>query len=360
MITTIIISLIAILFAWSARFQKTKYGLEIAFITITAFMSIRYNFGNDYSAYLEMFLKVGSDINIDITSESTELGWLFLNKIFQPIGFFGMVIVLTVFEYTVIYRLIKKYVPKNWYWLSVFIFTFSTSFMLIGASMMRQFLAMCITIIAVEFIVKKRWIISILIVILASLFHTSALIFLPLCFLGYLDISFSKGGAIIFFGVYLIFYLLASIVLRDFIINLLGLGQLNRYEIYLNAGIEEKSFGLGVLFNMIMFLFLLFHQKYQSKNMKIIFLLFSFYFLFYSVVDIAPLISRVAFYFSILSIICYPLMFKFMSNKLIKYSLMMGYILLTIIIFTSFFNKTGIWHEHFYKYQTIFSATSWM
>lgn len=358
---TIIISLIAILFAWIARFQKTKYGgLEVAFILLTVFMSIRYNFGNDYPAYLKMFQDIETYSLNELLIDRTEIGWLFLNKIFQPIGFFGMVIVLTVFEYIVIYRLIKKYVPKNWYWMSVFIFTFSTSFMLVGASMMRQFLALCITIIAVEFIVKKRWIISILIVILAALFHTSALIFLPICFLGYLNISFSKGAAIVFFGVYLIFYLLASMVLRDFIINLLHLEQLNRYEVYLNFGIEVKSFGLGVLFNMIMFFFLLVHQKYQSKNMKIIFLLFSFYFLFYAVVDIAPLVSRVAFYFSILSIICYPLIFEFMNNKIIKYSLMMGYFLLTIIMYKSFFSPTGIWYESYYDYQTIFSASSWM
>ncbi|HHX67992.1 MAG TPA: hypothetical protein GX708_08095, partial [Gallicola sp.] len=112
---TIIISLIAILFAWIARFQKTKYGgLEAAFILLTIFMSIRYNFGNDYPGYLNRFLSIGAFSNIDLTLESTEIGWAVLNLLFQPIGFFGMVIVLTVFEYAVIYRLIKKYVPKEW------------------------------------------------------------------------------------------------------------------------------------------------------------------------------------------------------------------------------------------------------
>ena len=61
----------------------------------------------------------------------TEIGWTFLCWIFQPIGFFGMIIVLTIFEYIVIYRLIKKYIPKDWYWFSVLIFTLNTNNMLV-------------------------------------------------------------------------------------------------------------------------------------------------------------------------------------------------------------------------------------
>ena len=162
MFATLVISLIAILFAWIARFQKTKYGgLEFAFILLTVFMAIRYNFGNDYPAYLNIFIKIGRN-NIP---DRLEAGWVLLSKLFQPIGFFGMIIVLTIIEYSIIYWLIKKYIPKQWYWLSVFIFTLNTSFLLIGASMMRQFLAMCVCLIAIEFIIRKKMIKSILIVL---------------------------------------------------------------------------------------------------------------------------------------------------------------------------------------------------
>lgn len=43
MIVTIIISFIAILFAFLAKYKKFSYGLEIALIILTIFVAISYN-----------------------------------------------------------------------------------------------------------------------------------------------------------------------------------------------------------------------------------------------------------------------------------------------------------------------------
>lgn len=361
MLATIIISLLAILFAWLARFQKSKYGgLEVAFILLTVFMSIRYNFGNDYPGYLEDFLRVGNYSNLDFSFEHSELGWLILLKVFQPIGFFGMIIVLTVFEYVVIYRLIKKHVPKDWYWLSVFIFTLNTGYMLVFGSMMRQFLAMCIFLVAVEFIIKKRLLISILLVILASLFHTSALVMLPFCFFGYLDISLSNRTALIWFSSYILLYFFAAELLGEYFFKFLELEQFQRYETYIGGNKTALSSGLGAVFLFILYAVLLFHQRCQTKSMKIIFILFSFNVIFSMFADIAPLVGRLGYYLSVLSIVCYPLMFKAIKNKIWRYALLAGYIIITLKGFNDFFDPSGIWYDSFYTYQTIFSANFWM
>lgn len=361
MFASLIISSIAILFAWLARFQNSKYGgLEVAFILLTVFMSIRFNFGNDYSGYLDTFLRIGRYSYFDPSSENLELGWTFLCWIFQPIGFFGMIIVLTIFEYAVIYRLIKKYVPKDWYWFSVLIFTLNTGYMLVFGSMMRQFLAMCIFILAVDFIINRRWIISILIVLFASLFHTSALVLLPFSFFGYLNISLTKKKALMWLGVYLLLYFAAVELLGDYFFNFLRLAQFERYEVYIGGEKGGADTGLGIIFYMILYAFLLFHQKYQSKNMKIIFMLFAISVFFYVFADIAPMIGRLGYYFSIFSIICYPWLFKVIKNDVTKYSLMIAYLVVMAKSFIGFFDPDGIWYKSFYTYQTIFSASSWM
>ncbi|WP_150452010.1 EpsG family protein [Arenibacter lacus] len=360
MFATIIVSLTAILLAWMARFQKSKYGgLEVAFIILTIFMSIRFNFGNDYPAYLDYFKKIGSYSNFDIQLETTEIGWSLLNKLFQPLGFFGMIIALTVFEYAVIYRLIKKYIPKNWYWLSVFIFTFNNAYMLVSGSMMRQFLAMCIFILAIDFIVKKRWLVSILLVFLASFFHSSALILLPFCFLGYLNLSITRKTAWIWFGLYITLYFLAVEILGKYFFMLIELEQFNQYQYYLGHEKTAKGTGIGVIFNMLIYLVLLLHQRFQSHNLRMIFILFAFSVFFYLFSDIAPLTGRLGYYFSIFSIICYPMMFEKTKNNYLKYSLLIGYISITTKVFLDFFDPAGIWYESFYTYQTIFSQTSW-
>lgn len=361
MFATITISLIAILFAWSARFQKSKFGgLELAFMLLAVFMSIRYNFGNDYAAYLNEFLEIGRVSNINIILEQSEFGWILLNKIFQPIGFFGMVIVLTVFEYIIIYRLIKKYVPRDWYWLSVFIFTFNTAYMLVFASMMRQFFAMCIFILAVEFILQKRLFISILLVLLASLFHVSALILLPFCFFGYVNITLTNSKAIMWFGVYLIFHFFAVKLLSSYFFKIIEFEQFQSYEGYVGREKDGVDTGFGVIFSMLMYVFLLFHQRYQSRNIKLIFLLFAVSFFFNVFEDIAPLTVRLGYYFSVFSIICYPLLFNVIRKDFLKYLLLISYIIVVLKSFIDFFDPSGIWFQHFYTYQTIFSAFLWL
>jgi len=358
MFATLIISFTAILSAWIVRFQNSKYGgFEVAFILLTIFMSIRYNFGNDYRAYSNLFLELGNYKNHDFVR--TEVGWNFLCWLFQPIGFFGMIIVLTIFEYAVIYRLIKKYVPKDWYWLSVLIFTLNTDYMLVCGSMMRQFLAMCIFILAVEFIVKKRWLTAIVFILLASLVHTSALVLLPFCFLGYLNISLTNKKALMWLGVYVLVFFAAVELLGDFVFNFLVLDQFEKYEVYVGEEKEAVDTGLGVIFNMVLYAFLLFYQKYQSENMKIIFMLFAISVFFNVFADIAPLIGRLGYYFSFFSIICYPWLFKMIKNDLLKYSLMIAFVIVMAKSFIGFFDPAGIWYKTFYNYQTIFSATSW-
>lgn len=74
----------------------------------------------------------------------------------QTIRLFSLVIVLTAFEISVYYWFIKKYIPKEWYWFAVFIYVFNPNFMLTQSSMMRQTLAMCIVLLSIPYIYKKR------------------------------------------------------------------------------------------------------------------------------------------------------------------------------------------------------------
>ena len=362
MFATIIISFIAIFLAWLARFDKFKFGLELSFILLTIFMSIRYNFGNDYIVYLDLFNNTNlfADFKNAIHSNQFEIGWNILSFLFKPIGFFGMIIFLTIFEYFVIYKTIKRHVPQDWYWFAVFIFTFNIANMLVCASMMRQFLAVCIFLLSIDYIIQKKWIISILLVLLASSFHTSALILIPFCFIGFLDINLTTKKVVIWFSVYLLLYFFATFFLRDLFYKILSIEQFQRYQVYLGGEKERLGTGLGLIYSMIINLVLLLHQKYQSHEMKIIFILFFTSVFFYLFSEIAPIAGRLGYYFSILSIVCYPSMFHVIKNLILKYILLSGYIIVTLKTFIDFFDPSGIWYKSFNTYQTIFSVSNWM
>lgn len=68
-------------------------------------------------------------------------------------------------------------------WLSIFLFVASTDYTGWMFNGTRQFLAACVTFTALPFIVKKKYVPSILLILLASRFHQSALLMLPMIFI---------------------------------------------------------------------------------------------------------------------------------------------------------------------------------
>ena len=150
--------LLSMFFAELPR-QRFRYGLEIAWLIIFAFLAIRYDFGNDYLAYKDIFDDINAFHNFLIDKdEHVEAGWQILCRMFRPFGFQVMVVCLTAFECLVYYRFIKEYVPERYYWFSIFIFVFNPSLMLIGASMLRNELAIALFVLSTNYIRDRRFI----------------------------------------------------------------------------------------------------------------------------------------------------------------------------------------------------------
>ena len=368
MIHALIVSLIAVLFAYLVRFRGFKYGLECAFCIITVFLAIRYDWGNDYMGYFYGFDEYNrSSIDLfDFDGLSSlrakgELGWVFLNKLCAPIGFFGMVIVLTLFENYVLYRFIKNNVPAQWYWLAIFIFTFDPILMLTGASMMRQFLAMCIYILSIKYIFKHEIIKFVLLVLLASMFHTSALILLPTYFLGYIKVNTSFKSVFWIIPLYLIWLFVSPSLFEGSVLWFLDTEKFEVYNYYWDNDDVQKGggIGLGNLFYSALLIVFLTQLKSVDKYGRLLIILYLLSVLFIPLTAIAPMVSRVGFYFSILSIACYPIVFKkWMLAPIFKYAFIGAYILLLVYTYINFF-YSEVWYDKFFEYQTVFSAPSW-
>ena len=110
MFVVFIVAIVSTLLAYSAS-KGNKYGLHQAFILITLFFCFRYDFGSDYLAYLQMFNNINRynigllDFNsLSIFSEKGELGWVLLNKLFNPFGFFGLIAFLSILENYIIFN----------------------------------------------------------------------------------------------------------------------------------------------------------------------------------------------------------------------------------------------------------------
>ncbi|MEG0808464.1 MAG: EpsG family protein, partial [Alistipes sp.] len=249
---TLIIGLIVVFLSWLSRYNKTRYGLEVGFVILTVFLAIRYNWGNDYPGYLNGFIDINSygiglfDWDAFSSFREDEVGWVFLNRLFAPVGFFGLVIALTIFEHVVLYRFIKKYVPVDWYWFAVFIYVFSSEYMLTGSSMMRQFLAMCIYLIAIDFMIAKRPVYFFLLILLAATFHTSAYILLPTYFIRYLNFKIKPHYLLVAIPVFFVWTTYAIDILGGSVNSLLVLEQFDKYEAYVGHKYTD-ALGTGLV-----------------------------------------------------------------------------------------------------------------
>lgn len=105
-----------------------------------------------------------------------------------------MVAALNIFQNVIVYKTIKKYVEKSWWPMAVFIYLFSTCLYLLNFSMMRQGLVVCVFLWSWQWIVEKKWVKTVLVLLICVNIHKSAFFLLPFAFLGFIPmkmVSFS-------------------------------------------------------------------------------------------------------------------------------------------------------------------------
>lgn len=357
--TVAVVGIIAMFLAY-IKPDKFKYGLELAWLVIFVFLAIRYNFGNDYEGYRENFDYFNSYRNFDIHDDTVhaEYGWIYLCRLFSPLGFFGMVIFLTAFECWVYYRLIKKYVERKWQWFAIFIFVFTPSLMLIHASMMRQALATALFVFGFQYIVNRKIIPYVILIYLATTVHASAIILYPVFLLGYIrDIRFYKysAGLIIIVYVYLLY---TSAGLLEYVHAITEFTDMGKYLETYNARTDNVSWGVGAVLTFYIFSYILFTISLYSKEIRLLFLLLVIGFFTTPFAIMLPMVGRLSYYFLIISIVCYPTIVStsFVSKyaNLCRYLASFTIILLTLYSYITFF-QNEVWQDAYSTYYTIFS-----
>ena len=359
MIGSLFFNIIALLFALKGSLTKHSRGLLYSVISVFVFLAIRYDFGNDYMAYFERFHEINQYYSFSLDMfliKGNEFGWVYLNHIFKPFGFFGMQIFLAGFSCYILYRFIEKYVHQKHYWFAMFIYIFQPYNMLVLSSAMRQAVVVSLFLLATDYLIQKKPIRYISIILFGSLFHTTSLFLLPLVFLSYVKIK-PKIGYIflltlitflfIYFGDY-IFNLSSQLILQYFE---------DEYSRYLKIDSSNVGVGIGFAINTIIYIILFYNfKKTKIPWQVLIFNIIVLSFLFVPLSISIPLVSRINFYFTPFLMIGYPLALKNMKKQTSKLVFVGLIFISTIYQFFHFFNSLT-WIEKFYEYKTIFSAS---
>lgn len=343
----------AILFAFLESKKILKNGLMISFFILFLFLSLRYDFGNDYIAYLNMFKEISNGIiTIDFEdANAIEVGWVYLCKFFKPFGFFVMITFLAIINCYVFYVLVKKYVPNKYYWFSLFIYLINPFLFLVESSSMRQTTALLLFLFSIQFIVNRNFIKFAVFIGLASLFHDSAIILLLTYFIASPSII-NKKTIIIYASVFLFFLIFGEIVFRT-IAPYIDL-YFNKYNIYTES-FESSDFGSGAgfLFLILFFCSLLYYSKGESGITTVILKIGLLYYVFYPFGIFLPMFGRIQMYYEPVLIVAMPLLLQKIKNPLHNKIFIFLILFYYLYIFIDFFN-TPLWSS-FNEYKTIFS-----
>ena len=209
----------ALLLVWSFLFfglrkpnKKLKLlFLFVCFLQLLLIALFRNDLGFDYQMYTEGFYRMGMEGFSNLSYLDWEIGFVLFTKV---IVFFtkNHVIYLAIISAICfactgwfIYKFSKKI------WLSVILYV-NLYFFFLSMNFLRQSIAISITLFAWQFLQKKKFLPYLVIIIIAALFHTTALIMIPVYFI--VKIKPSTLLALLYCYALLFFYISSEGFLR--------------------------------------------------------------------------------------------------------------------------------------------------
>ena len=362
MIVLLVAGCFALFLAYYASRDEIPFGLEGAFLIAAFVAAIHYNYGNDYRGYVQIFHSITiSDFNwFDLINKKIykEPGWALLNYFFEPFGFFAMVAFLGVFQNFVYYLFVKRFVPKEWWVLGVFIYLFSDVLWVLNMSMMRQGLAGTLFVLAwiIGDVQKKLIPISCLILFIASTVHSSALLLLPLPLIFYLKKNITPYLTFIFLFLF-VFMFFKPDLFNDISILFADVEDINRLLLKYEGSSRQISYGIGFILILLPFFLMLFfllkNNDLSERELQCI-VLASLGYLILPFKEIVPILGRYTYYFTAFSIAAIPLIYR--QIKWPHRFFWLGSFLLLYIYSYFFFFYSPIWIDNYLIFHSIFEV----
>lgn len=325
------------------REKKVPFFI-MSFILLFFILSIRYDYGNDYSSYMEIFENIKTN---NFAWGTSDIGFKWLNQISPTYQF--LIVIHSFFYMFTIYELMKKFLNRNNLWVGLVVLLVNPYLFLIHLSSLRQTLAMCCFIWAVLFLVENKKILSFILIAVGISFHKSAIILIPIMFI----LTMKKNKKIWVQGSFVATLILVATPLFDILLSFIMKFLPAHYSIvYLN----EKS-GNSLLSTILSFIiYLIVLTSYDRLEDKEIIL--GKLMIIGSVISVLTykisMLTRVQSYFDVFFIVLFPIILNKQESKFkkfIMFSLVMGIYLLR---YYSFFTNP-LWIENYSHYKSIFT-----
>lgn len=322
-----------ILFYLSLVFISTRNNsksLKWCCVVVALYYGLRYDYMPDYMAYYDAFKRFAdSNYIYDTSTDHFEYGWVLLNKIFAPLGYFIFVFVCScVFAYGV-FKMVKCFNLDNKMLPIVFLGYFSQPITAVLCSAQRQFLVTGVFLLALSSLVFRkvdniksmlstRLLFYFLLMFLCTYLHTSAFVLLLIPFLYIIPRNYTS---IFFLIVFLILFTLYGETYLPFMFN----DFVEASDIYSYLTDENIKDGTDLtIMSIITYLFQLFFlintlsNKLISKDEAVIVTIGIIVIVISFTAPYLPQVYRIAMYFTLLFFLAIPIVYKYQSVQLKK------------------------------------------
>lgn len=337
-----VVFLLALVLSCPVPGRKNTIGLNLGLGLLFAFLALRYGYGNDYMAYLDIHRALTAGLP---SHGQRDLLFAYLNLLIPSFPWF---VAVTSFMYILaIGHLIKSNLAPGDYWFGILVLLLNPYLFLVHLSAMRQTLAICIFIVAVDFAVRRRMLAYCLLVIIAAGFHRSALILLPFYFV--LNQSrITRGGVVV---ICLLIGVLIATPIFDMILAKC-IERFPQYGIYIQQGLQN-SLRSTVISSFFFFVVLLNQKRLVGREM--VYGKLSLIGTSLSLLAIRlSMITRIGMYFEVFMIVTLPQVFARMKNRVYRRALFLIMLLILVGRYVSFF-ANPLWNEAYSSYRTLFS-----
>ena len=359
---------IGLILIFSIVFFENKKNTNLPYwslcLILVLLAALRYSVGGDTQGYMDMweYLPTLTELrSFDFFGLNMyQPFWYVINAIAKYIydDFVSIQIILAIIVNFSIFSLFNKYSSYRFTCILVY---YLMSYPYFNFEILRESLSICVFLFSISFLINKKWIKYFLLITIAFLFHTSAIIlfFLPL-FLPLLEKKINFQSVMYLTGISL---LITSSYSIDFIISNLFPSLKTLVEIYL----EWEWPLIGLIVNLIkcllIYLLIMLRQKYNLHQPMIdiplkIYMFFSIFTL------IMPIGQRFQNYFIMFFIMGFvDLLCKFRGKEfIIKYTIVLFFTLVTLFYYLQ--DTTGLtgvesrFGELFYPYFSVFDEVN--
>lgn len=243
-----------------ARHKAVRiFYCSYSWLQMTLVAALRWQNGVDYNQYYNTFYEISyANSWAEVLQRREELGFLMFNRAMSYIT--GNIIVYLFVYYGILFALLMWYVYKyseiKWSTVTAFL---ALDYFAMSLCFMRQSMAMVIGLFALETIKRRKWYWTIPLVLLASLFHSSALILLLCLAFSYVDFSQRKtqviavgASVVLFFGC-------------DFLLEHILVGPFAKYADYLDSQFMAGNHVLVVFYPLFVFVLMMYFSKKLCK-----------------------------------------------------------------------------------------------